>query len=83
MKALESPRLFQKKSFELDMKNMDVNGVWLEQVAPAVYIKVIFTLLVGLWVRDDWLESRGTNPYRTCHCLKIFLGVPDGSCSGD
>ena len=83
MKALESPRLFQKKSFELGTKNMDVNGVWLEQVAPAVYIEVIFTLFVGLRVRDDWLESGGTNLCKTCHRPKVFLGVPDGSCSGD
>ena len=83
MKALESFKFFQKKSFELNTKNMDVNGVWLEQVTPAVYIEVIFTFLVGLRIWDDWLESGGTNPCRTCHRPKVFFGVPDGSCSGD
>ena len=51
-----------------------------EQAAPAVYIKVIFALLVGLRVWDDWLESEGTNLCRTCHRPKVFLGVPGRSC---
>ena len=54
-----------------------------EQAAPAVCIKVIFTLLVGLQVWDDWLESGGTNPCRTCHRPKVFLGVLGGSYGGD
>ena len=33
------------------------------------------TLLAGLQVWDDWLEPRGTNPCRTCHCPKAFLGL--------
>ena len=64
-------------------KNMDANEVWLEQVAPAVCIEVIFTLLDGLRVRDDWLESGRTNLCRTCHRPKVFLGVPVGGCGGD
>ena len=64
-------------------KNMDANGIWLEQVAPAVYIEVIFTLLDGLWVWDDWLESGRINLCRTCHRPKVFLGVPIGGYGGD
>ena len=58
-------------------------GYGWSQVALAVYIKVIFTLLVGLRVQDDWLESGKTNLCRTCHCLKVFLGVLGGSCGGN
>ena len=36
-------------------------------------------LLGGLRVRDDGLEPGGTNLCRTCHCLKVFLGVLGGS----
>ena len=46
---------------------------------PAICIKVIFILLVGLQVRDDWLEPRGTNLCRTCHRPKLFLGLLGGS----
>ena len=54
-----------------------------EQTAPAVCIEVIFILLVGLRVWDDWLEPRGTNPYRICHRSKVLLGIPDRSCGRD
>ena len=64
-------------------KNMNANGIWLEQIAPAICIKVIFTLFVSLRVQDDWLESGRTNLCRTCHCPKVFLGISDGSCSRD
>ena len=64
-------------------KNMDANEVWLEQVAPAVCIEVIFTLLVGLRVRDDWLEPGEKNPCRICYHSKVFFGILDGSCGGD
>ena len=65
---------YQRKLI-LPRRNKVANGVWLEQIAPAVYIKVIFTLLVGLRFRDNWLEPGRSNPCRTCHCPKVFLGV--------
>ena len=37
------------------------------------------TLLIGLRVWDDWLKPRGTNPCRTCHRPKVFLGLLGGS----
>ena len=46
-------------------------------------IKIVLALVSGLRVWDDWLEPGGINPCRTCHCLKVFLGVYDGSSSGD
>ena len=58
-------------------------GYGWSQIAPAVCIEVVFTLLVGLRVRDNWLESGRTNPCRTYHHLKVFFGVPGGSCGGD
>ena len=61
-------------------KNMDANGVWLEQIASVVYIKVIFTLLVGLQVRDDWLQSRGTS---LCRTLSLFLDELGGGYGED
>ena len=64
-------------------KNMDANGVWLEQIAPAICIKVIFILLVSLRVWDNWLESERTNLCRTCHHPKVFFVILDGSCGGD
>ena len=67
----------------LPRRNKVANGVWLEQIAPAVYIEVIFTLLVGLRFRDDWLEPGRTNPCRTWYCPKVFLGVLGGSYGGD
>ena len=73
---------YQRKLI-LPQRNKVANGVWLKQVAPAVYIKVIFILLVGLRFRDDWLEPRGTNPCKTCYCPKVFLGVRGGSYGGD
>ena len=36
------------------------------------------TLLIGLRIRDDWLEPGGTNLYRTCHRPKVFLDVFGG-----
>ena len=75
-------RLCQQKLILL-RKNKAANGVWLEQVAPAVYIKVIFTLLVGLRVRNDWLEPEGKIHAEHCHRPKVFLGTPGGSYSGD
>ena len=40
-------------------------------------------LLSGLRVRDDWLESEGINPCKTCHRPKVFLGVLSGCWGGD
>ena len=41
------------------------------------------TLLVGLRVRDDWLEPERTNPCITCHRPKVFLDVLGGSFGRD
>ena len=50
-------------------------------------INMILTLLEGflggLRVWNDWLEPGGMNPWRTCHRLKVFLGVLGGSWDGD
>ena len=45
----------------------------LEPVAPAVCTEVIFTLLVGLRVWDDWFELGGTN---SCRTLSLSKGLP-------
>ena len=56
-------------------------------VKSAGGIDIILTLLEGLLsdlrVWDDWLEPGGINPYRTCHCPKVFLGILSGSWGGD
>ena len=46
-------------------------------------IKIVLALVSGLRVWDNWLEPGGTNSCRTCHRLKVFFGVPDGSCGRD
>ena len=74
---------WRQRKLILPRRNKVANGVWLEQVAPAVCIEVIFTLLVGLRVWDDWLEPGGTNPCRTCHRLKVFLGILGGNWGGN
>ena len=46
-------------------------------------IEMIFILLIGLQVWDNWLEPGGTNPCRTCHCLKVFFGIFGGNWGGN
>lgn len=36
-------------------------------------------LFGGLRVLNNRLESKGTNLYKTCHCLKVFLGGLGGN----
>ena len=57
--------------------------VRLKPVALTICIEIIFTLLVGPRVWDNWLEPGGTNLCRTCYHLKVFLSVPDKSWGRD
>ena len=44
-----------------------------------MFLTLLEGLLGGLQVRDNWLEPGRMNPCRTCHHLKVFLGVLRGS----
>ena len=57
----------------LSQKNKFANEIWLEQVAPAVYLEMIFTFLVGLRVWDDWFEPEGKNLCKTLLLSEVLL----------
>ena len=70
---------WRQQKLIISQRNIAATRVWLELVAPAIYIIVIFILLIGLRVWDDWLESGRTNLCRTCHCARVFFGVTSRS----
>ena len=83
--ALESSRLFRRKALN-STQGKGVLSVWFFRrgagSAGRMY-RSSLTLLVGLRVRDDWLEPERTNPCITCHRPKGFLDVLGGSFDRD
>ena len=83
--ALGSPRLLCKKALNLTHGKLATPLAIKKQsykrsavrARDAGSMKIIFALLGGLRVWDNWLELRGINPYKTCCRPKVFLGIFD------
>ena len=90
--TLESPRLFCRKSLELDSRqkghSIGRKGTKLQQGSDGdhgtgginMILAVLEGFLGGLRFQDKWPEPGGMN---SCRTLSLFLGALGGSYSGD